>query len=226
MVKVRTAGISLVGASLLAACSLMTSLDGLQADHSWIDASSSEVAAGDGAGGVEAGDSPDGPSDGSSLDARDDSGPPNIHPFGTFESGCYPWSSYGGTVSESSVARSGVGSCRVCTNDTTTQPFSIDDNGSPGPTVVGATYRVEGWARTAPGSPAPAAASMLLRNVSPTAILEVAGSQERPLTAEWQRFESTLTVAHPGGAINALFFGVYRPSACFLVDDVVLRRIQ
>ncbi len=160
------------------------------------------------------------------TDASDAGGAPNLHPQGTFENGtCDPWGSFQGSVHASDVGHSGGGSCEVCTLPTTVDRFTADDNGAPGPSVAGATYHAEGWARTSPGKAPPGLVDLNLRNVTPEPIEQTRSAQSL-VNDVWQRFETTLAVTKPNGRIGVYISGEHRPNACFLIDDVVLSRVQ
>jgi hypothetical protein len=220
-VVVFLAGTSLAGA----ACSLTTSLEGFSSTVVFVEADAD-------ASGAEASDGSRKGDTSTVADAGggDDSGAPNIHPRGTFESGvCDSWTAFQGKLAQDTTARTGTGSCRVCTLTTTTDYFTADDLGAAGPAVVGATYRAEGWARSAPGAPNVGAVTFVLRNFTTAGgfkALETHGSASRPVDANWQRYETTMTITMAGGTINVIVSADHRPGACFLIDDVTLRRLN
>ena len=117
----------------------------------------------------------------------------------------------------------------TCTAPTTTDFFTADDIGSPGPAVVGATYRAEVWVRTAPGKAVPGPAVVFLRSyvLDPTfRQLETSPSPDQVLDAQWRRIETTMTITRPGGTLNVFIGADHAPGACFLIDDIVVRRID
>lgn len=214
----------------MTACSLATSLEGFSNGEVAVDAAG-EAAAAPVDAARDTADARDASSDTSTpLDAGDDAGGPNLHPRGTFEDGtCDGWTSYQGSLSPSTVAHTGTASCMACTAPSTADFFTADDIGSPGPAVVGATYRAEGWVRTAPGKADPGLATIILRNyaLDPTfRSLESSGSPDGALDTQWRRFEATMKITQPGGTLNVFIGAQHRPGACFLLDDIVVRRID
>jgi hypothetical protein len=209
------------------ACSLLTSLDGLSSPPGTGPTNGDARADGELQGSGEA--SADGSSTGDALDASDDAGT-NLHPQPTFENGtCAPWVGYQGTVEVVPTAHSGQGACRVCTKPTTTNFFTADDNRSPGPSVLGATYHAEAWVRNDPSAPAPPSVTLYLRNatiVNGNFIdLESSSSPTTAIGATWRRFDANLTFTKPGD-LNVFISADTAPNACFLLDDVVLQRIE
>jgi hypothetical protein len=222
-----TAALAIV-ASTTSACSLLTSLDGLSGSPA------SDVPDGDARADVDATGSTDAASDTSAtsdaLDAGDDAGP-NLHPQGTFETGtCDPWVGFQGTLEIVSTAHSGNGACRACTKPSTTDFFTADDNGAPGPGELGATYRAQVWVRTDPTAPAPPTATLFLREASIASgsfvQLQLNSTPEVPIDATWQRLETTLTFMNPDGYMNLFVGAPASPNACFLLDDAVLQRVK
>ncbi|MDB4935498.1 MAG: hypothetical protein JWP87_2470 [Labilithrix sp.] len=214
----------------LAACSLTTSLDGLSSSAGFVTPDGE-------AGSADASGVPDAPGGGApdastGPDARDaaETGGTNLHPAGTFEDGtCAPWNSYQGTIGPSTTAHTGTRSCRACAKPSTTDIFSADDTGAPGPAIVGATYRAEGWVRTSPGDPAPPFVRLVLRNFkyqgNTFVDLESGDSPKLPIDATWMKFEVVLTVTK-AGTLNVYLPGDAATGACFLLDDVVVQRIN
>lgn len=216
------------------ACSLLTSLDGLSGGSDGgsgsTDATSDVATSGDASPGADGGT--DASDDAPSRDAGDDAGAPSIHPQGTFEGGtCAPWAGYQGSVTASTLAHTGSFSCRVCTAPTTTDFFTADDNGASGPGTVGATYRAEAWVRTDPSQPAPSEINVFLRSfrVDDNGVflaLESASSPDTTIGAQWKYIETTLQLTKPNGRLNVFVGAPHSPGACFLLDDVALRRID
>lgn len=56
--------------------------------------------------------------------------------------------------------------------------------------------------------------------------LEAKTSPPGALDAQWRRFEVTLRITKAGGTLNVFFGANDAPDDCFLVDDVVARRIE
>jgi hypothetical protein len=226
----RLVGLALAGS----ACSLLTPLDSLSrnAGEGAVDAALEAASYSDGR--SDAGETLiDAKSDGALevlADAKPDSGEVNVHPTGTFEiGGCGFWGSYQGMLSSSPTARTGVGSCQVCTQPTTTDLFSGDDTGTGIVAEVGATYRAEAWVRTSGAAPAPGSVLMTLRTIAQSGaftILDQADSPTAPIDANWTHLQTRLTATKPGGILNVVVLGQHRTGACFLVDDVSLVRVQ
>lgn len=204
-------------AMVTSACSLLTSLDGLSTgDTLTPDARADAPTSGDGGA--------------SSLrDAADDAGP-NLEPQGTFEMGtCNPWVGFQGSVTASNVGHGGGGSCRVCIAPNNPSSFTADDNGAPGPVIVGAQYAAEGWVRSDPSAPPPPGVVLALRifTFKGGAFTEVAsqGSPRARIDATWQRLETSLAATKPG-TLNVFVAGDGAPGVCFLLDDVSIRRVN
>ncbi len=168
------------------------------------------------------------------VEDNDAAGPPgltnllNLHPEGTFETGCSRWRG-NATHAASTTARTGSASCLVCANANAPPApfFSIDDLGLSGPATPGATYRAGGWARLAPGTIGPGPVALTLRNLSSDGKnLESLSSADTRLSTEWQRFESTLSITKSGGKVDVYIAADYVPGACFLLDDVVVERVD
>jgi hypothetical protein len=233
--RARLAGLTAsvgIAAFATSACSLLTSLDGL---------SSGGALAVDGAAGADVGTiaAIDASSDASTasdtsaasdaLDGGDNAGV-NLHPQGSFETGtCAPWVGFQGTVEVVPTAHSGSGACRVCNSPSTTDYFTADDNSTPGPGTIGASYRAEAWVRADPTAPAPPAVKLFLRNSAIVGgmFTELEGSSSAPIVvnATWQRLEVTLPYTKAGN-LNVFVGADAAPNACFVLDDVVLRRVN
>jgi hypothetical protein len=116
-----------------------------------------------------------------------------------------------------------------CTAPSTTDSFTADDNGASGPLVVGATYRAEAWVRTDPSRPAPPGIVLVLRNsaiINGTFVDQESGdSPNVGIDATWQHFETTLAPTKPG-TLNIYIYADHAPNACFIFDDVVVRRVN
>jgi hypothetical protein len=152
----------------------------------------------------------------------------NLHPFPGFEGdGCVGWGTYKATLAASSVARTGAGSCRVCT-DGTDAIFTADDNGQIALTV-GATYMAEVWVRSDPTKPASPFVGLTLRSRNDNPFAEPEKNYE-PLvgapTASWQKITVTLKVTQPAQKVNIVVAGDTVANACFLMDDVALYRLE
>jgi hypothetical protein len=234
MRSARLAELTAALAITTSACSLLTSLDGLSSSPVSDIANGDARADGDGTGATEASTeaAADAPMTSEALDAFDagDEAGPNLHPQGTFENGTTdPWAGYQGTIDIAATAHSGNGACRACTNPTTTDFFTADDNRTSGPGEVGATYRAEAWVRADPSSPAPPSVQLILRNATLVngkfTALESSASPLIPIDATWRHLEITLTFTKAGD-LNIFVGASTAPNACFLIDDVVLRRVK
>ena len=221
--EVRRTLASAFAASAIAACSLLTPLDGFVTTEVAVDAASDATA-----------DAPlpIAPADAvAPIDTGADTKPrpANIHSNPGFSAGCEGWGSYQGEKLASAEGREAPGSCRFCGNDPTF--FSGDDasfveNPAPG------TYHLEGWVRSAPERPVPAkGVNVFLRTTNfgnvPFAEVEKKVGPLVPLTATWQKLEIDLTVTKTAGHLNAVFAGEGGPiGACFLLDDVYAYRVE
>jgi hypothetical protein len=212
----------------MTACSLSTSLEGFSSSVVYVESDGDATERG-GEDVIDA--AADAPVDSNGLDAGDVSGAPNLHPQSTFENGtCAPWYGYQGATSFSATAHTGTGACRICTLPSTTDFFTADDTGVAGAAAVGATYRASAWARTDPAAPGPGPVTVYLRSFAVPGgtftSLERGVSPSADLGSQWQRLEATLTITKPDGTINVFIGGAHRANACFLIDDVVLQRVD
>jgi hypothetical protein len=164
--------------------------------------------------------------DGSASPDDDASGArgPNLHGFGTFESGCDPWAPFGASAEASGDAHTGSGACRVCALGSS--DFTLDDEGflaSPAP----GRYRARAWIRTAPGSAAPPFVGLILRTVNRPTDSEVQeiekAANDGAVSDDWQPASVELDVTLPAEALNVV---VYSEShTCLIVDDVTVERL-
>lgn len=213
--------------ALASGCSLFSGLDGL--------ASEDPSKAAD----ATAPDAPrdaleDAPGDGALQDAAQDAGGDastlqNLHPFPSFDNGCGGWGAYEGTLEASSTARTGSGSCLVCT-DRTHVYFTADDNGAVAMPSVGAEYVAEVWVRTAPGKPVPPYFNLTFRtrNNDPFAEVEktFVDNGTVAVTATWQKLTATLAVTKPAQTLNVVVGSDSQDGVCFLLDDVAVYRTK
>jgi hypothetical protein len=231
----RIGGLIIALAVATSACSLVTSLDGLSSGIDATDGPRVDGAANDATDGPAEAEVAPPPTDAADAlaiqdaGARDDAGP-NLHPAGTFENGtCDPWHGFQGSIGFVTLARTGGGACRACTASTTTDYFTADDNGATGADMVGATYRAEGWVRTDPTAPAPLDVKLFLRNASVASgsfvALESSASVPAPIDATWQHFETSLSITKQG-YLNVFVGATHAPNACFILDDVTVRRVN
>ena len=223
--------------ALAGGCSILTSLDGLSSrndDQTPTPGGSDGAAEGSATGdGASASDAPSdtGPTDDVTVDSGTDSGPslPNLHPNGNFEANIMPWGAYQGVVTQNDLARTGAHSLRACGSNGL-DFYTADDGSALASPVIGATYRAEAWVRTSPGAAAPPSMTIFLRSVNFTGgfqSVETADVQAASaITSTWQKLTVTITITKAAERFG-IFVGA-DPSAggCFLLDDVVLQRIN
>jgi len=149
----------------------------------------------------------------------------NLHPNGTFESSSSPWIGYKGTIALDPTAHTGTGSLRACSG-AGSGVFTADDKGPIPNPINGATYRVSAWVRDAPSAPAASGLTLFLRTIAGGIDQQQSMSSGAPLTSAWQRLETTLLVSKPADVLNVYVGGNISSGACFLLDDVVVDRIQ
>jgi hypothetical protein len=159
---------------------------------------------------------------GAQVDAGLDAAPQNLHPDGTFESGCGRWQAFNGTATPSSDAHGGSGACQVCG----TGNFSLDDKGFLA-TPPDGRYEASAWVRPAPGAAPPTSWGILLRTVDQPdggTFQEIQKSASTPPVAtDWTLLSVDLDVTKPADVLNVVVFG--SPSGCILVDDVSAERL-
>ena len=235
--RVSASAASLSFVAALSACSLLNSTDGLAGGPGGSDgdaASTADTGAeSDGAASTSDGGTSDGALVDGAIDAGDAgsdalSGPQNLHPNGTFETGIAPWGAYQGTVASDSTARGGTKSLRACTRDGTLDYFTADDGSALGGPVMGATYRAEVWVRTAPGAVVPPSVALWIRSANYTGgfqSIETDNNDGPPLTATWQKLSVTLKITKPAERLGIFVGADQATNACFLIDDVTLVRL-
>lgn len=214
-------------------CSLLTSLEGFSSGSP--DAGPAPLADAATESGAETGTPPtDGGVDGAiptdaTVDTGTDAGPPpNIHPNGTFEASLDPWGAYQGTIAPDATAHTGARSLRVC-GGTNVDYFTADDNSALVGPSIGATYRAEGWVRTAPGAVTPPSINIFLRTVDLSRgfeVVELGQNEGAPLTSTWQKLSVTLKVTKPAERLGVFVGADWVAGACFLLDDVTLQRFD
>lgn len=231
----RCVALAVVG-SVLVACSLSTSLDGLMGGDDGnkplvvtdppSDAAKPSVPLpgpsfpiGDGGASVPEAGAPAPPSPGT-----------NLHPYGTFDTSCDGWYASQSVTQLSATAHTPPGACQVCTASGATAYFGISDYGVVSKPPVGASYHVTGWLRAAPTQTPAKQLSVMLRTFDTSggfAQIELAQSAElATVDTTWQKIEVTLEVTKPAEWLHVNFVGVPSGSQCFLVDDVVLERLR
>ncbi len=148
----------------------------------------------------------------------------NLHPDGTFESGCGRWQPQGATESPSSTAHSGAGACRFCS--TGPADFSLDDKGFAPLREMG-RYRARAWLRVEPGQPH-SEYGLLLRTVNrpfgPNFEEVQLEATYQTYVDGWTALEVELEVTKPAEVINVVAFG--KSKTCLLVDDVSVEIVR
>jgi hypothetical protein len=146
----------------------------------------------------------------------------NIFPNGGMETDCS--GSFGGAVyAPDSTAHGGSKSCRICREsgaNVTLIPFT---RSFPGP-VVGSTYLLEAWVRSAAATPAPTNAQAFVRAIGPD-VVEQGTSTPMMIDGTWRLLQATLVSTKSAQGMDVVVHGYENVQAgsCFLVDDVVVR---
>jgi hypothetical protein len=151
----------------------------------------------------------------------------NLHSYGTFEEGCGAWNGLHSTRASDPLARSGSQSCRVCATGEGAF-FTVGDRGFLAAPPPG-RYRAEAWIRAAPGAPAPVKAFLHLRTFRQTPDFEVVETKTGPFDGPddvWRRAELVLAVTQPAERLNVYVAAEVAAGACFLLDDVIVVRLE
>lgn len=139
-----------------------------------------------------------------------------------FELGCTGWGTAEANAEDSTTARSGTRSCRVC--GTSDAYFFFQEIA--GPFEPGAQYAAEAWLRADPGEAgvAPDPRSRLECFDEGNNQIFATESSALGLDATWKR-TSTLITVKPG--THTLSFSLWSHGAgtCFLIDDASVRRL-
>ncbi len=207
-----------VAALPLFACSLFTSLDGLQ-DGASDGGPSSDATGGDAqilgdGGAVVDSRSSDGPS-------GDESGPTSLFENGSFEEGAggcgAGWQAYYNcSIQRSSIARTGSSSCEVCSlNLVGADSFAlIPVTDAP---VAPGSYYAEAWFHDDPDAAAANAGLQTIETL-PDGGTIISQAEFFPPTSTWTVSSETFTV-DSSGTLTVQIHN-YQPTGCFLVDDV------
>jgi hypothetical protein len=167
------------------------------------------------------------PSEGSHADA----GAPNLLTNGDFELGCAGWTPSFGTVSESSVAHTGAGSCEFCMG---TNWEAFFDQTVTMPVGANETYFAAIWSRGASSPLALEDAGL----VGEELLLETQGPDESTASnmlvpADWARVTSILKTTVDAGSITVEFRLQQQGNPaetggviCVLLDDAVVQRVH
>ena len=214
-----------MSATALVACSL-GGLDGFSSGQ----VPTSDAGAGDQTPGLDGGDAwaaiapPDG---GASPDIL------NLVPNPGFEAASdvtcgepWPQVSYHAEVTTSTQARSGDRACRVCNvGGSTDENFTLDPLEKGFVDVTPGRYEIEAWARvTDPGTELQVAVSLRI----------YVGEVERAFDSSpwttvgtsWTRLHAVVDVTRTGKGEVLVISPVRASRPCFLVDDLVLRRLD
>jgi len=164
------------------------------------------------------------------IDAMHDAGvtPTNLLPSGGFEDGCGTWAGFQATLSSDPTARTGSKSCRICMDPGVDDVFSASDDGAIEHPPIGALFRAEAWVRTAPGAAAPPDAALLARtfNAAPFTEIEKNQGASSAVGETWSKVEATLKINLVADRFHVSVGASAAPGACFLVDDVVVERVE
>ena len=206
----------------LSACSLFTSLDGLQ-DGTSDGGAGGDGAAGDGQGGGDGARSGDGAgSDGAATDgAADDSGAGGLFVNGSFEEGAggcgVGWTAlYNCTLQRSSIARTGSSSCEVCSlNGVGEGSFALAPV-TDAPVTPGSYYG-EVWLHDVPDAATGNAGLLAIENLPDGGTITHQAQFFVP-TSTWTVSSETFTVDSSGTL--TLQIHNFQPTGCILVDDV------
>jgi hypothetical protein len=199
----------------ITACSLFTSLDGLQDGVS----EGGDATAGDGqilgdGGAVADSQSSDGPS-------GDESGSSGIFENGGFEEGAggcgVGWTAlYNCTIERSPIARTGSSSCEICSlNMNGADSFALQSVTNP--PIAPGSYYVEAWLHDDPDA-ATGNAGLQTIETLPDGGTITFQAQFFPPTSTWTVSSETFTVDSSGTL--TLQIHNYQPTGCVLVDDV------
>lgn len=225
---------STVAALTLCACSAIASFDGLVLDvppegGPMLDAALDTAT-------VDARQSSDaGPS--GNADAADaaDAFTPTVVFSEDFEKGCDDgFGGYQSTLSTSGIAHGGSRSCQVC--NAADDVYTVDHGPSAPTPQPGQVYHAEAWVQAAAGpdaqaGPQTAAINLRLHANSPFMNVQIATGAAQPLGKTWQRLSVDLVAAKSAPSWD-LFVSAEATVAptplgdCFLVDDLVITRVQ
>lgn len=158
-----------------------------------------------------------------SADAASVAGPELLDNPG-FELGCAGWIPAEATAEESSVARTGSRSCRVCGWSTVDAYFFGQIK--TGTFVEGTKYLGEMWLRADPGDAAVAPDPMLRLELIDKDDNQIAANDQGAigLDSTWKRATTLITITK-GTAKVRLEVWSHGGGTCFLVDDASLRVI-
>jgi hypothetical protein len=201
----------------LAACSLVTSLDGLTGGSE--DAGARDDSTSGDRDGTRAEDEGH-PATGGDSSTGGDSGPGNLVTNPGFESGkngCGSgWSGgYGATDTLTAVARSGAASCMLCPAGANPPSFALQPTNPL--SLPAGSYRAEAWIRSPVSGATAGLTGVIVSAVDGTTFQ---GTQVRP-DIDWVASTKTFTLSQPTDV--TLQVHTYFPmDGCVLVDDVAI----
>jgi hypothetical protein len=168
---------------------------------------------------------PDAADVGADVDADVDAGK-NLYPLGTFEIEDCGGTGYNSKMTDDPTAHSGTHACRVCSNGAAPNPYSFDQTIND-PPVAGARYYAEVWVHAAPGAPVPTSGvEVNLRTYdNPFVQREEKGSGENPLGSTWLKLSVELGVTGPADHLDVFVNAEVEDGTCFLIDDIIVRRV-
>jgi hypothetical protein len=154
----------------------------------------------------------------------------NLFPLGDFELGGCSGDGYFSSLTTDSTAHGGGKSCRVCSSGVSPDVFSFDSDMDGVSPSVGDHYVAEAWIRTATSAGPPAmGVELTLRTHmdAPFALGDQMSSSYTMVTGTWQRLTIELDILEPAiPKLEVVVDGQYDSGTCFLVDDIVVRRVQ
>lgn len=140
-----------------------------------------------------------------------------------FELGCTGWGTAEANAEDSTIARTGAGSCRVCGKSDAYFFF----HELAGPFEPGAQYIAEAWLRADPGEAgvAPDPKSRLECFDEANNQILATESAALALDATWKRTSVLITVK-PGTHTLGFTLWSHGNGTCFLIDDASVRRLR
>lgn len=219
---VRSVLVSLA-ATALAACSVLTSVDGLSGgpgESQAIDAGVDVATTGDAT--SDAGESKlDGGDASDASDAPLDAPLTNLLPQGTFEDGADACTRFMALtevdVTRVSGGHEGAFACRLCAKSTVTAAYDFYGQLLPASTSIGDRYQTRIWARSVTGA---ATIESRIRGYDQGAFAQETSSNNVALDTTWKEVVVTHAITMATTRINAVLFGNSPdPGTCVLIDD-------
>lgn len=139
---------------------------------------------------------------------------------------CSPYNSYHGSARAGSPAHGGAQACLVCRTASGTGGFTLDgiDVASP---RAGERYAAEAWVRVPDGNPPAPSVFLKFRIWADNgAGAEITRSgPEVALDQTWRRASLEWTMPMDNPKLNSYTESTGPQDACFLIDDIVIRRL-